>query len=491
MSQCVLRENVPELYNLPRRRIQMREVPLRMNEQAKYEAIKRLVETGGNKKRCAVKLNITVRQVNRLINKYKGEGKSAFIHGNRSRTPKNKIEVAFSNQIIQLAKTEYKGDRENYLICNYRHFQDLLARNENIFIKYSTLYCILMREKIRSPRIQRITRRRLKREELIKEKIVKIDQDIEKIIDHQISIEDAHPRKEKCKYFGELVQMDACSQVWSNNLFMHLHLAVDNATGIPLGGYFDTQETLNGYYHLFKQILDKYGAPAKFLTDKRTVFIYESSKRKSDENDTLTQFAYACKLLGTSLETTSVPESKGQIERYNGIFQDRLKVELILKDIKTIEDANSYLINIFIPNYIKEFCPNYEKYDSVFEPVDKDKIDYYLSKISRRIVDKGCTISSKKQSYGFYDENDKRLFYSSGTKCAVIETLNNELYVSIDDKVLVLKPILKNALFSEEFDGPIIKKEGKRKIPPMDHPWRYSNYDKFQQAFKAEKYFMC
>ena len=62
-------------------------VELRMNEEYKYKIIKKLVETDGNKKRAASKLNCTVRTVNRLIIKYKSEGKSAFIHGNRGRVP--------------------------------------------------------------------------------------------------------------------------------------------------------------------------------------------------------------------------------------------------------------------------------------------------------------------------------------------------------------------------------------------------------------------
>ena len=53
----------------------MRKVELRMNEQNKYEIIKKLVETNGNKKRAATRLGCTVRTINRLIIKYKEQGK--------------------------------------------------------------------------------------------------------------------------------------------------------------------------------------------------------------------------------------------------------------------------------------------------------------------------------------------------------------------------------------------------------------------------------
>ena len=45
----------------------MRKVELRMNEELKYKVIKKLVETNGNKKRAAVMLNRSVRQIDRMI----------------------------------------------------------------------------------------------------------------------------------------------------------------------------------------------------------------------------------------------------------------------------------------------------------------------------------------------------------------------------------------------------------------------------------------
>ena len=59
----------------------MRKVELRMNEEKKYKIIKKLVETNGNKKRAAIELALSVRQINRLISGYKAYGKEFFILG--------------------------------------------------------------------------------------------------------------------------------------------------------------------------------------------------------------------------------------------------------------------------------------------------------------------------------------------------------------------------------------------------------------------------
>lgn len=54
----------------------MKKVNLRMKELNKYNAIKEVVDHGGNKNRVAINLGLSVRQVNRLIKTYKEKGKS-------------------------------------------------------------------------------------------------------------------------------------------------------------------------------------------------------------------------------------------------------------------------------------------------------------------------------------------------------------------------------------------------------------------------------
>ena len=55
--------------------------------------------------------------------------------------------------------------------------------------------------------------------------------------------------------------MDGSIHPWFGTIKSCLHLAADKATNIIVGGYFDKQETLNGYYHVLYQILIKYGIP--------------------------------------------------------------------------------------------------------------------------------------------------------------------------------------------------------------------------------------
>lgn len=74
--------------------------------------------------------------------------------------------------------------------------------------------------------------------------------------------------------------MDASPFVWFGEEVSHLHISVDDCTGMIVGAYFDHQETLKGYYEVTAQFLEKYGIPVKILTDRRSVFIYNQKKKE-------------------------------------------------------------------------------------------------------------------------------------------------------------------------------------------------------------------
>lgn len=448
-----------------------------MNEQTKYEVIKELVDHNGNKKRAAKKLDLSERQINRLIIKYKEEGKSGFVHGNRSRKPATTLDPSSSENIILLYRNKYQD-------FNFCHFKDCLDEDEGIHVSYSCIYNTLRKEGILSPKARKITRKNFKKEQLLKEKKLKdkTEEEIDIIVNHEIALEDSHPRQEKPKYFGEIIEMDGSIHLWFGTVKVCLHLAADKATNTIVGGYFDYQETLNGYYHVLFQILTHYGIPYQFTTDNRTVFNYLSlnKNKRTAEKDVLTQFGYACKQLGIDLKTTSVSQAKGLIERDNGTFQGRLVNELKLNGITTIDKANEYLIKVFIPKFNKKFAMDYKKFESVFETSpSKEKINYTLSVLSPRKIDNGNSIKFMGKYYQPYLNGEMKCFLPK-TECLVIKAFDGDLLVTIDDKVYELKELIKNKQVSPNIDSETfsISNQKKKYIPPMTHPWRSSSFKK-------------
>ena len=462
----------------------MRKVELRMNEKEKYEVIKELVDHNGNKNRASKKLGISRRQVDRLIIKYKEKGKAGFVHGNRTHKPVNALDKSISDDIILLYSNKYQG-------WNFNHFKEFLKKDENIDVSYSFIYKTLTNAGILSPKARKKTKREFKKKKLLEEK--KIDENIihdamaeeqiNYIVSHEIDLEDSHPRGEKPKYFGEVIEQDGSIHMWFGDVKTCLHLAIDKATSTIVGAWFDKQETLNGYYHVFYQILTNYGIPYKFFTDNRTVFNYMSlnpDKRTSDK-DVLTQYGYACKQLGVGLETSSVSQAKGLIERTNGTFQGRLANELKLHGITTIEEANKYLIEVFVPYFNQRFAMDYKKFESVFESSpSKEKINYTLAVLTSRKIDNGNSIKYLNKYYQPYLNNELKCFKPK-TECLVIKAFNGDLLVSIDEQILELKELSRNERFSKEFDEVVEVKEKKKYIPPMSHPWKHASFKRYMQ----------
>ncbi|WP_339331591.1 hypothetical protein [Fusobacterium animalis] len=69
----------------------MKKIILNTIEDRKYQIIKKLGESNGNKLKAALKLQVTPRTIDRLILKYKHFGKEGFVHGNRNRKPKHSM----------------------------------------------------------------------------------------------------------------------------------------------------------------------------------------------------------------------------------------------------------------------------------------------------------------------------------------------------------------------------------------------------------------
>ena len=453
----------------------IRKVELSMDEQKKYEVIKSLADhPHPNKQRAAITLNCTVRHINRMLKGYKEQGKEYFVHGNRGRKPANTIPNETRNLIVDLYRTKYYD-------ANFEHFTELLKKRENISISASAVMSILEANYILSPKVTKAKKKRIKEQLKAEKKAAKTQKEADQIQTNLIAVEDAHSRRPRAAYLGELEQMDATPYEWIPGQIWHLHLAIDDASGRITGGWFDTQETLNGYYHVFHQILTTYGIPYKFFTDRRTVFTYKKKNSPSIDEDTYTQFAYACKQLGVELEASSVPQAKGRVERLNQTLQSRLPIELRLAGVTTIDAANE-----FLNSYIKEFNENFSLplngIKSVFvEQPENKKINLILAVLCERTVDTWHCLRHSNKYYRMIDSNGHQVHYRKGTKVMFIQAFDNRKYCCVNDKdIYALDEIPEHEAKSKDLDIDYVPPKPKKTyIPPMNHPWRKQHFGKF------------
>ena len=449
----------------------MRKVELRMNEDYKYRIIKKLVDTNGNKQRAAISLGCTKRHIDRLIAGYLDKGKAFFVHGNRDRKPSHAFSDDFKTEIELLYINKYFD-------CTYTAFQEFLETRENIFISLDEVRVILRDKYIFSPRTHKSTKRKVRKQ--LEEKLKSTNSKEKILLQNKLVLaQDAHPRLPRCLFFGEEIQMDACIHLWFGNSKTALHAAIDDSTGSIVGLFFDKQETLNGYYNVLYQILTNYGIPYKIKTDKRTVFEYKKKASSLVEEDTFTQFSYACKQLGTHIETSSIPEFKPRVERLFETLQQRLPQELRLANIESIDQANEYL-NQFKDWYNGKFSLQLNNNKSVFEKQpDIQKINLTLAILSPRVIDSGHSIRFNCKYYRLVNKKGFPIYFNKGTKCIVIKAFDNSLFATIEDNIFALEEIPEVQAKSENFDDIEVSTTKSIYIPKMINPWKLASFYSF------------
>lgn len=452
-----------------------------MDENQKFEIIKKLVDTNGNKKTAALKIGCSQRHINRFIKGYKEKGKAFFIHGNRGRQPSITLPTDTKQLILDLYRTKYFD-------CNLTHYSELLEDKEHIKVSVSTISSILRKEFILSPKANRSSKKAVKKELKALQSKTKSKKKAAAIQSSILDLEDSHPRRPRCAYFGEMLQMDASIHLWFGGSKTQLHIAVDDATGHILGAYFDEQETLNGYYHVLYQILNTYGIPYQFFTDNRTVFEYKKKHETSVEKDTFTQFGYACKQLGIDIRTSSVAQAKGRVERMFGTLQSRLPVELRLANVSSIEEANEFL-NSYIKKFNKKFALPINSIKSVFEmQPDNDKINMTLAVISSRKIDNGSCLKYHNKYYLPVNNHGIAVHHRKGTTAMVIKAFDGELYSCIGEQVYALELLPEHKSSSKAFDLAILPDIPKKKyIPLMSHPWKQASFEKYAKRQSHRK----
>jgi hypothetical protein len=124
----------------------MRKVDLNMTAEFKYNVIKKLVETKGNKTAAELKLACTRRTINRMIKGYEQEGKAFFIHGNKGRTPANAVPEEIETKILTLYDNKYYDSNSGaHVISLFSLVQQRSSRRRYAGMSLSSASFVLQR----------------------------------------------------------------------------------------------------------------------------------------------------------------------------------------------------------------------------------------------------------------------------------------------------------------------------------------------------------
>jgi hypothetical protein len=155
-----------------------------------------------------------------------------------------------------------------------------------------------------------------------------------------------------------------------------------------------------------------------------------------------TQFARALEELGVRIIYAYSPQAKGRIERKFGVFQDRPCSELRLHNISTLEDANRYLWEKFMPKHNQMFSRTAKEPGSAYRQIPKGLVlkDVFCLKEERTVAGDN-TISYNGRAFQIRP-NEYRLSYCKA-KVEVHEYLDGSINIFYQGKKLKHKSISK------------------------------------------------
>jgi len=203
-------------------------------------------------------------------------------------------------------------------------------------------------------------------------------------------------RREPRACFGEMLHLDGSEHAWlalCPDEKQTLIAVCDDATKRLLYAQLHDAESTAVVLTALGDVVGTHGIPMALYTDRaRWAFFTKTAGGRVEEKHP-TQVGRALVKLGVEHIPSYSPQARGRGERLNRTLQDRLVNELRLAKIRTVEAANRYLREKFIPDYDARFSRTPRDPASAFVPVRSVELDQVLCHEEERTVGQDNVVS--------------------------------------------------------------------------------------------------
>lgn len=189
-------------------------------------------------------------------------------------------------------------------------------------------------------------------------------------------------RRVRKPLIGMMLHIDGSEHEWIPDLApekQSLILIPDDANNdiyyAKLAPEETTRECMLGLYHV---VVTK-GIFCSLYSDRASHFFHTPKAGGKVDLANLTQIGRALYELGIEPIPAYSPQARGRSERFNRTWQDRLPKELKLHGIKTIPDANRYILDVFLPSYRENFLKTPAQKESAFTPYHGKSLNQIFS----------------------------------------------------------------------------------------------------------------
>lgn len=336
---------------------------MNQDERDRLHWLKQVKDKKLTQKKAAELMKVSARWVRKLVKKMKRKGDAVVVHGLRGRRSNRKIGEKTQREALAIVQREY-ADFGPTLASEY------LEEKHHITVSKETL-----RKWMIAAGLWKAGRAKL------------------------VEVHGWRPRR-RC--WGELVQWDTSEHDWLEGRGPKLYLIamIDDATSRVYARFVlhdSTEENLRTVWGY----LDRYGRPEAFYTDKAGLFVTSPRKNDPEEGEPRppTQIGRALQQLGISWIGAHSPQAKGRIERFFGTAQDRLVRAMRKAGVGSLEQANRYLEEEFLPLWNRRFVVPAAKPTDAHRPLEHHDLAAILSRIEERTVANDYTFRVDRESY--------------------------------------------------------------------------------------------
>jgi len=293
-------------------------------------------------------LQMTPRNLRRWRERYERWGYNGLVDQRRCPST-HRVPLAELERLLRLYRERYAG-------FNGRHFHEIARREHGVTLSYSYVKQALQHAGLLPTRRPRGRHRR---------------------------------RREPRACFGELLHLDGSRHRWLTlvpEARATLITVVDDATSALLYAQLWAQETTRAVLSALGHVIRTEGLPMALYTDRAGWAFFTPKATGPVDKTRLTQVGRALHQLGIEHIPAYSPQARGRSERMNRTLQGRLVNELRVAGIRSVEAANRYLRDRYVPQHNATFRRPPLDPAQAFVPVGSIDLDTILCQYDERVI---------------------------------------------------------------------------------------------------------
>jgi transposase len=179
----------------------------------------------------------------------------------------------------------------------------------------------------------------------------------------------AHRRKRPRRAMvGMMLHQDGSSHEWIAGQTWDLIVTMDDATSEIYSAFFVPEEGTMSSFRALTDVIAEHGLFCALYADRASHYWHTPEAGGKVDKDNPTQVGRALAQLGIELIPAYSPEARGRSERMFGTLQGRLPHELRLAATTTMDEANRFLRDVYLPEHNARFARPPEETGSAFVP---------------------------------------------------------------------------------------------------------------------------